>query len=818
MPSKKSSKKPQLRKCGTCNTVGHNKSTCTQKIETKAAAGPSASPLKFFIHHVNVPSPSSPHVVNLKNEASEVWKHVESSSPEISTKLFQTYHSEKDLNLVKPELDPKAPKTNLFVDLNQGESFSIFENNQSLKQETPKTKFLNDFSVRNLTVKFLPRKAVVSAALILLTIFISASPVKSYYRSLSETKASVVENSTAGFLALQDSSIALRTGSISEADNSTKTALDKFNIALGTLGEKHTILQNILSIVPVLNKEIQSRQKVLLAGQEIALGNSYLLSAIKAMEGSTEPFTAKLNVLVGALKLANPNYEQAVENLNSVDINLLPFEYQEQFKELRFIFQTLVSDFKKIAGLNDTLQEIFGGMGVRRYLLVFQNPHELRPTGGFIGSFAVMDVKDGKIVKLDVPPGGSYDLQGQLPDYLIPPLPLTISNKRWEFQDANWFPDFPASAEKLLWFYNRSRNVTADGVIAINASVLESILGVVGSITDEKRGLVLTQKDAVTTIQKIVEDGPEKKTGKPKQILADLAPKIFNSLENTPPTTILPLLAVLESSLEKKDIQAYFTSAESEKTVAALGWSGKLADISPTTDYLMVVNTNLQGQKSDSKIQQTITHQAVIAEDGSITDTVIIKREHTGNPGEKYYGAPNFNYLRIYVPKGSELLSAQGFTWPPEEKFRAPENWYKFDPFLVSREIQIKIDEESGTRVTNEFEKTSFGNWIVTEPGETSTVVFTYRLPFKVLPENNSARTIWEKALSTFDEPILNYQIVTQKQSGIDSSFESQIIFPEYWNPFWQKGSNLVTARNGIKITPHTLTKDSVWSVLMKKQ
>ena len=56
-------------------------------------------------------------------------------------------------------------------------------------------------------------------------------------------------------------------------------------------------------------------------------------------------------------------------------------------KRFRILFNAFVGDLENIARLNGAVQEIFGGEGLRRYLLVFQNPAELRPTGGFMGSF-----------------------------------------------------------------------------------------------------------------------------------------------------------------------------------------------------------------------------------------------------------------------------------------------------------------------------------------------------------------------------------------------------------------------------------------------
>jgi hypothetical protein len=434
-----------------------------------------------------------------------------------------------------------------------------------------------------------------------------------------------------------------------------------------------------------------------------------------------------------------------------------------------------------------------------------------------MGSFALLDIKDGEIVKIDIPAGGTYDLQGQLSEYLVPPAPLLLSNKRWEFQDANWFPDFPASAKKILWFYRHSRNLTADGVIAINASVLNRLLSIIGPIAEQNRNIVIDKENALVTIQNIVEYGPEKKANKPKQILSDLAPVFINNFKKMKAGEVLPMLANLQEALQQKEIQSYFTDTKTENTIKEFGWGGEILNTNPDQDYLFVVNTNIQGQKSDARIKQTVSHQAMVQSDGTIVDSVVISREHTGNIEEKMYGQTNIDYLRIYVPAGSELVRASGFIWPDEQSFKAPESWYEKDIMLNELEKEVGIDSKSGTRITSEFGKTAFANWIITEPGQTTQVQFIYKLPFKAWeqPKGPSLNN-WAKIFQS-ENPSSKYQLVVQKQSGIASNFNSQIIYPEGWSPIWQNGDGVTLATNGAAVNSAELNNDKIWSLIMRK-
>lgn len=248
------------------------------------------------------------------------------------------------------------------------------------------------------------------------------------------------------------------------------------------------------------------------------------------------------------------------------------------------------------------------------------------------------------------------------------------------------------------------------------------------------------------------------------------------------------------------------------------GWSGEILKTNADQDYLFVVNTNIQGQKSDARIKQTVSHQAVVQLDGTILDSVVISREHTGNKEEKMYGQTNIDYIRVYVPEGSELVRASGFTWPDEKGFKAPESWYKTDTMLGDLEKEISIDDKSGTRITKEFGKMAFANWIITEPGQVNQIQFIYKLPFKAWKQPKEVNlNNWAKIFQS-EKPSSKYQLLVQKQSGITGDFDSQIIYPEGWFPVWQDGDGLTVATNGAAINSAELYSDKIWSLVMRKK
>jgi len=837
-------KRLQVRRCAVCDKVGHNKATCPKNV---AGLKPVDNPrtVNFFVHHVAHNPTLSPHVIDLKKSTPDHWDKVESIAPtESDNPLYHFYHEKKEVvkpttslfaaplpHSQKPLHQEPTEKTERIAEPTIAKQRSVnpliliakkIKNTKQLigqnikngftavKEKTISTTRHTSDAIKN-TFQ-IKRKKLVLASVLMIVAIIAPGPTWGYFQNLKSTTDTIASNGTAGFMALQDATVALMQANMPEAQQSITKALNHFDSAVTTMETKHKFLQSLAASLPILGDEVTSRQKLILAGQQLTLGNTYLLKGLTESQSTpSSTITARANTIITHLRAAIPNYENALNNLQDVKTDILPLQYQKIFNDFRGLFASIFSDFKNLANLGDAIQEAFGGEGLRRYVLIFQNVNEIRPTGGFMGSFAILTIKDGEIVNLEVPPNGTYDLKKQLDAYVEPPRPLLLANRRWEFQDANWFPDFPASAEKILWFYQHSRQETADGVIAINSTVLERILGIIGPVVDEKRGLTLTADNAINTIQTKVETwDEEKKDFRPKQIITDLSQTFLEYFKNIKPQNLMPLIVNLQEALKQKEIQIYFTDNTTEKAVQDFGWSGKILPTNSDQDYLMVVNTNIQGQKTDANIKQTISHQAVINADGSVNDTVSISRTHVGENDGSLYGSANIDYIRLYVPAGSELISASGFTWPEEKYFRAPDNWTKKDLMLNELEKELKIDGQSGTRITSEFGKTAFGNWVITEPGQTSQIEFTYRLPSNIFSTNQN------KFLN--EENTARYQLIVQRQSGSETSFESQIILPNGWTPAWKDGPETEVAANGLVIAPLQIKTDYIWSLVAKQK
>lgn len=496
--------------------------------------------------------------------------------------------------------------------------------------------------------------------------------------------------------------------------------------------------------------------------------------------------------------------ESAEENLSKVNVDDVPEDKRAQFVELKNKLPEIKNFIAGFVHNSQIFTEVLGGNGPRKYLFLFQNNHEMRATGGFIGTYGVMDIFDGNIRKFFI--DGIFNPDGQLREKVIPPAPIQKVSAAWSLHDSNWFPDFPKSAEKAAWFYEKTGGPTVDGVITMTPLVMQELLAITGPIEMPEYEVTVDKDNFMETVQQEVEVDYDKELNKPKKILADLAPKILDKIFNVRNFSDIAKTAnVLVKSLNEKQILIYSKNYEIEKILAKEGWSGEILDTQK--DYLSVINTNINGFKTDGVVDETIEHQAEIALDGTVVDTVTITRHHNGGNLEKdWWNKVNANYMRVYVPKGSILLSAEGQT----REFNSPPLDYKALGFKTDAQVQMeedsmKIDEESGTRVYEDGDKTVFANWAYVSPQETVVVKYKYQLPFKL-------------EMNATDRPADTYSLLAQKQSGSPGSkFVSEISYAENHDIIWSYPSEVAKENNRIRMETDLRTDKFIGAAFVRK-
>src|SRR3989344_862601 len=443
--------------------------------------------------------------------------------------------------------------------------------------------------------------------------------------------------------------------------------------------------------------------------QALALFEEFKISSEgAATEGMMEKISANRELLSQAKKLV----DRASLQFNSVDA--VPADYQDTLKAGKQQVKQLSSLLGQLIGLED-LYLGFCAAGPHTYLVVFQNYDEARATGGFIGTYGVLKITSGKINSFKI--SSVYDLDGQIIERIAAPGPFQPAIKNWGMRDANWFADFPTSASKLLHLFELGGE-TADGLIAATPQTFEQLLGLTGPIEMSQYNVTLTRENFQQTVQFQTSVDYDRALNQPKKFLADFAPVFLNRLSNLGQAQWLDLFQTLQNNLNQKQILLYSKTAPLQNRIESLGFAGKISQTE--FDYLAIVNSNLGGTKTDLSVSQSANLASKILSDGSVLNTLTIDRDNRALENNK-------DFLRVLVPSGSQLVSAQGFD--PYDFYRSESEGMKTDPDLAAWD-QGKMN--SDVFVRSESGKTEFSGWLETKAGERRSITLVYILPFKV--------------------------------------------------------------------------------------
>ena len=359
--------------------------------------------------------------------------------------------------------------------------------------------------------------------------------------------------------------------------------------------------------------------------------------------------------------------------------------------------------------LTAALPELLGNEAPKTYLLIFQNSNELRPTGGFIGSYAKLVLSKGQIDKLVV--DDVYNIDGLLETKGIeikPPEALEehLGVSRWLLRDANWNPDFPASAEQIGKFYFLATGNTIDGVLALDLQIVQQLL----ELTDP---IYLAQFNESITAENFFEKtefyseadyysgSPQKKT-----FLSLLSAKLLEKVLKLETEDFGKLAQIANNSLSERHLLIYLPEGEVAKILAQKKWDGGIRSFAG--DYLNVIDANVGATKANYYVKRNLNYSIRNTDrQGGFEGVLTVNYVH-GAASNAWPGGAYKNYVRVYVPQGSVLKRVE----------RSSEG---VDTKALDITSEIDQAEESG--------KTVWGTVFVLDAGKSLSLTFTYDLP-----------------------------------------------------------------------------------------
>lgn len=447
----------------------------------------------------------------------------------------------------------------------------------------------------------------------------------------------------------------------------------EIRVAQTSLGKYKEILSNagILKRIPKVSEVVIKAEEILDITTEGVEGALYATTGSKSLYETTR-------VISGESREDPDKYYEAAEKdlgfaavkLSKVYANLGDPNLKQGLPEF---VATRVGDLKTKVGFYQSLVEqaraasklmpkITGLEGKKSYLVLLQNNLELRPTGGFIGSYAKMDFDNGRLTDIKV--DDIYSLDGALKEVIAPPSDLRqdLNLERLYLRDSNFDPDFPTAARQAEFFYRKEAGESVHGVIALDLKASGYLLDAVGGLDlpeygESVSGANLFEK-AISHAETNFFPGSQAK----KNYLTSLQTQMFNKIFYLSKQNWPAIIQAISKGLKEKHVLVYLEDPSLFSYLSSSNWSGVFPRQAENKegenrDFLAVIESNMGANKVNYFLQRKYTMDSAFTKEGKVMHKLKISYKNT-SPSEVFPAGIYKNRIKIYTPLGSKLTKA----------------------------------------------------------------------------------------------------------------------------------------------------------------
>jgi len=438
-----------------------------------------------------------------------------------------------------------------------------------------------------------------------------------------------------------------------------------------------------LGWVPVHGGDLKYADELLAtaAGGTDAASQTYL-AAIPIWDAVQESQDLQASQLTQMLIATSPALLRAQATLREASTSRQRINDAELSPDVRgplTRMDTLLSALDGGLSLGLSVPGLLGGTasGPKTYLILVENEDELRPTGGFIAAVGKAVVWNGGLIDLEIE--DSYAVDDINKAYPVAPwqmqsfmnIPIMV------FRDASWFTDYPTAVRWAEYLYAYTYSYSVDGVIAIDQHVMEQVLSVTGPVYVSAINATVSAEN-LRTVMRAQKIPPSPDQRDPdwhrKQFMNPISAAILERLTSGQGVSWEKLLRAMMDALDQRHLLVQLDDPTLAQLLSERGWDGAVR--SAGGDFLMVVDTNVGYNKTNAVVSSRLVY------DVDLTDTatprssleVFHQNEAEGQPGpcderpsnldpttqEAWYAIDRcyYDYLRVYVPAGTQLTAA----------------------------------------------------------------------------------------------------------------------------------------------------------------
>ncbi|NMC36585.1 NAD-dependent epimerase/dehydratase family protein [Candidatus Beckwithbacteria bacterium] len=449
-----------------------------------------------------------------------------------------------------------------------------------------------------------------------------------------------------------------------------------------------------------------------------------------------------------ALQQLQLNLSEANQNLSLLQADQALKEQNDNFSVQSLAMKDQVVAMNEMVSI---LPDLLAFDSKKTWLILLQDEHELRSTGGFIEGVALLTMDQGKLA--DFQTMDVYSLDQQLKGAVEPPTEIKdyLKEQAWWLRDSNINPNFPESAARAAWFVQKELGIKADGVMAVNLAFFQKYLAQSGELFlpefDEKvsSGNIMERAQQHAEITLLDED----KNNTSKSFLVSLAKHSFERIKGQIGSFDDVVLS-MHQALGENDLQIWLPDTNSASFMDEVGWDGSLRS-TPTqlvefgtidlSDFLATFEANYGFNKTNYYMKRSIEHDVAINEKGQVQAETRLSLQNSSTT-EAWPGGTYQVLVKTYIPADSKVSQV----WVGD----SVQNLKK----IGSK--QVAISSEGGKNLVTLFLKVL--------PQQTQIVQIDYQLS-DGLPIGQESS---------------NYALYVQKQSGItDLPITVHITYPD---------------------------------------
>jgi hypothetical protein len=467
-----------------------------------------------------------------------------------------------------------------------------------------------------------------------------------------------------------------------------------------------------IAAVPFVNNGYRVYRDALDAGLHLATSSQDFFNALtdgKRVESISDLDFSKAGLayltVQNEFEAALKEFVDVATAANDLSIPFLPESFQADIEQLQLASAQVTALIEPFLPFLKDLPTLLGKDEPQDFLILLQNPHELRPTGGFIGTYGRMTIDRGSVTQFFTDDIYRVDakLVGKETDIAPEPFKLFANLNYWYVRDANWSPDFPTSAQDVLRLYTKATEEEGiDVVLAMTPRIVEEFLKITGPVTVD--GITFTNENLIDALQYRVEQEFWRiglKDEDRKIVINHLAQELRGRFFSLSTAEATAFAEAAKRTIAEKEILVYSANPAIQEQLLQAGWAGAIPDVKH--DLVAVVDANIGALKTDRLVDRSFDYEVHKRPDGQYQATLRLTYKNNGH--FDYRTTRYRTYTRVYVPIGSELFDVQG---------------------LMSGD---RSQENVRAQVYAEFDKTVFAGFVSVEPGQQRTVTYQYLLP-----------------------------------------------------------------------------------------